>query len=131
MTSAARKQRMRRTAGWVWKQAPRMGSALAVLAYSTLAFGQTCAMCYNTASAAKSGAIQALRSGILVLLIPPTLLFIGIFTLVFRSKERPELEVGAGGLWPTVDSPAPDGSDLTADPEQWKEFARTLDKATL
>jgi len=105
--------------GWIWKQAPRIGSALTVMAYSTLAFGQTCAMCYNTASAAKPGAIQALRSGILVLLIPPTLLFIGIFTLVFRSKERPDGEVGAGGPWPTIDSPAIDVSDLAADPERW------------
>ena len=89
------------------------------MAYSAMAFGQTCAMCYNTASAAKPGAIQALRSGILVLLIPPTLMFIGIFTLVFRSKERPEREVGAGGLWPAVDSPARVHSDFTADPERW------------
>jgi hypothetical protein len=131
MTSAAEKQTIRTVAGWVWKQAPRIGSALTIMAYSTLAFGQTCAMCYNTASAAKSGAIQALRSGILVLLIPPTLMFIGIFTLVFRSKERPGDEVGAGDLWPTVDSTATDGSELAADPEQRKEFSRILDKATL
>ena len=45
-------------------------------------------MCYNTAAAAKAAAIQALRSGILILLIPVALLFIGIFFLVFRSKER-------------------------------------------
>ena len=131
MTSAAEKRRIRRTAGWVWKQAPQIATALTVLAYSTLAFGQTCAMCYNTASAARPGAIQALRSGILVLLIPPTLLFIGIFTLLFRSQERAGGEMGAGVQWPTVDSPAINGSDLAVDPEQWKEFARTLDRATL
>ncbi len=45
-------------------------------------------MCYNTAAAAKAAAIQALRSGILILLVPVALLFIGIFFMVFRSKER-------------------------------------------
>ena len=119
MMPESEKQRIRRTVGRVWKQAPRIGSALTIMAYSTLAFGQNCAMCYNTASAAKPGAIQALRSGILVLLIPPILMFIGIFTLLFRSKERPEGEVGTGGVWPTVDSPALDGSDLAADPKGW------------
>ncbi len=49
---------------------------------------QSCAMCYNTAAAAKAAAIQALRSGILILLVPVALLFIGIFVLAFRSKER-------------------------------------------
>jgi hypothetical protein len=45
-------------------------------------------MCYNTAAAAKAAAIQSLRSGILILLVPVVLMFIGIFVLVFRSKER-------------------------------------------
>jgi len=119
MISEAPKQRMQSTAAWIWKQAPRIASAVTALAYSTLAFGQTCAMCYNTASAAKPGAIQALRSGILVLLIPPTLMFIGIFALVFRSEERPEGELGASGPWAMVDSPAREGSDTPADPERW------------
>jgi len=45
-------------------------------------------MCYNTAAAAKAAAIQALRSGILILLVPSILLFGGIFVLAFRSRER-------------------------------------------
>jgi hypothetical protein len=45
-------------------------------------------MCYNTAAAAKAAAIQALRSGILILLVPVALMFVGIFILAFRSKER-------------------------------------------
>ncbi len=53
-----------------------------------LAFGQGCAMCYNNAAASGARAIQALKSGILVLLVPPVLMFIGIFVLLFRSKER-------------------------------------------
>jgi hypothetical protein len=95
MISEAPKQRIKRTAGWIWGQVPRIAGTLTIMAHCTMAFGQTCAMCYNTASAAKPGAIQALRSGILVLLIPPTLMFIGIFALVFRSKERPESDRGS------------------------------------
>jgi len=55
---------------------------------ATAARGQSCAMCYNTAAAAKAAAIQALRSGILILLVPVALMFIGILMLAFRSKER-------------------------------------------
>ena len=55
---------------------------------ATAARAQSCAMCYNTAAAAKAAAIQALRSGILILLVPVALMFIGIFMLAFRSKER-------------------------------------------
>ena len=63
-------------------------TASALLADMTTLRAQGCAMCYNTAAAAKATAIQALRSGILILLVPVALLFIGIFVLVFRSRER-------------------------------------------
>jgi hypothetical protein len=45
-------------------------------------------MCYNSAAAAKASAIQALRHGILVLLIPPLAMFIGIFGLAFCRRNR-------------------------------------------
>jgi hypothetical protein len=45
-------------------------------------------MCYNAAAAAKASAIQALRHGILILLIPPLAMFIGIFGLAFRRRNR-------------------------------------------
>ncbi len=44
-------------------------------------------MCYKTAAAAKATAIQALRSGILVLLIPPLVMCIGIFVIAFRNRD--------------------------------------------
>jgi len=62
--------------------------ALAAMTCTSLAFGQSCAMCYNNAAASGTTAIQALRSGILVLLVPPIFMFIAIFVLLFRSKER-------------------------------------------
>jgi len=45
-------------------------------------------MCYNNAAASGAHTIQALKSGILVLLVPPVLMFIAIFVRLFRSKER-------------------------------------------
>jgi hypothetical protein len=70
------------------KVALALATTFVTLANTTALFGQSCAMCYNTAAAAKAAAIQALRSGILILLVPVALMFIGIFILAFRSKER-------------------------------------------
>ena len=65
-----------------------LATTFVTLAKTTALFGQSCTMCYNTAAAAKAAAIQALRSGILILLVPVALMFTGIFVLAFRSKER-------------------------------------------
>src|SRR5260370_23922328 len=58
--------------GWI--------SALCALAITltdpAVASAQGCAMCYTAAAAAKAGTIKALRSGILILLIPPAVSFI-------------------------------------------------------
>ncbi len=70
------------------KLALALVATFAMLANTTALRAQSCAMCYNTAAAAKAAAIQALRSGILILLVPVALMFIGIFILAFRSKER-------------------------------------------
>jgi preprotein translocase subunit YajC len=64
-----------------------MVAALA-LAAAVPAYAQGCAMCYNDAAAAKSAAIQALRSGTLILLFPVLLLFGGILVMTFRSRNR-------------------------------------------
>ncbi len=52
------------------------------------AYAQGCAMCANDAAALKASALAALRSGVLILLVPPLLAFIGIFVFAFRSRER-------------------------------------------
>ena len=63
-------------------------ATVAVMAASVPAYAQGCAMCYNTAAAAKANAIQSLKSGTLVLLIPVLLLFAGIVGIAFRSRNR-------------------------------------------
>jgi hypothetical protein len=77
---------MKRTVAVQWTI--RAIATAVALAASVPAYAQGCAMCYNTASAAKADAIQALRSGTLVLLFPVLLLFGGILWMAFRSRNR-------------------------------------------
>ena len=57
------------------------------LAIPAPVFAQSCAMCY--AAAAKSGpqVIQALKSGILILLFPPLFICGGITFLAYRKRD--------------------------------------------
>jgi|tagenome__1003787_1003787.scaffolds.fasta_scaffold18113132_2 hypothetical protein len=49
-------------------------------------FAQSCAMCYTTVAGGGQGVIQALKSGIIVLLIPPLVLFTGLMWVILRWK---------------------------------------------
>ena len=70
--------------GWT-----RWAAALAGLVFSSgVARAQGCAMCYTSAATAKAGAIEALRSGILILLLPVLFMFAGIFVVIYRSRNR-------------------------------------------
>lgn len=66
----------------------RIATATATLAGSALTFAQSCPMCYNAAAASKAGAVHALRSGVLILLIPPVLISMGIFLMALRGRDR-------------------------------------------
>jgi hypothetical protein len=45
-------------------------------------------MCYTSAAAAKAGAIQALRSGILILVVPVVLMCGVIAVVIFRRRNQ-------------------------------------------
>lgn len=68
---------------------PRLLALLLIVPLASVApaFAQGCASCYTTAAAGGSQTIHALRSGILVLLVPPVLLFIGIIFLLLRWRR--------------------------------------------
>lgn len=51
------------------------------------AAAQGCAMCYQNASAAGAQGREALRHGILVLLLPTLSLFVGILALIYRRRN--------------------------------------------
>jgi len=51
------------------------------------AAAQGCAMCYQNASATGPQGAQALRHGILILMLPTLTLFTGIFALIYRRRN--------------------------------------------
>jgi len=59
-----------------------------LLSSSALAYAQGCAMCYTSAAASKAGALHALRSGILILLVPVFVMCAAIFVVIYRSRDR-------------------------------------------
>lgn len=64
---------------------------LAVLLMLTLppaAFGQGCALCYTQAAASGARMIQALRSGIVILIIPPVSMCLGAIFLAYRKRNQ-------------------------------------------
>jgi hypothetical protein len=52
------------------------------------AFSQGCALCYTQAAASGSKMIAALKSGILVLIVPPTLGSVGMLFIVHRKRNQ-------------------------------------------
>ena len=52
------------------------------------AFAQSCALCYTQAASAGARMIQALRSGILILIVPPTLMSVAMIFIVYRKRNQ-------------------------------------------
>jgi len=63
-----------------------MALAIALLTPQVL-FAQNCALCYSQAAASGQRVIEALRSGILILVFPPMLIF-AIFTIMAYRKRN-------------------------------------------
>jgi hypothetical protein len=57
------------------------------LVLAPVAAAQGCSMCYQSAAAAGSRAIQALRNGIVILIIPPFFICTAITYLVYRRRN--------------------------------------------
>jgi len=58
-----------------------------VLANSSVAFAQMCPACYQNAATQAPGMLQALKTGVLVMLFPTLLMFILIFGVAFRRRN--------------------------------------------
>jgi hypothetical protein len=61
---------------------------LAMLGSPPPAFSQSCALCYTQAASAGARMIQALRSGILILIVPPTFMSICMIFIVHRKRNQ-------------------------------------------
>jgi hypothetical protein len=63
------------------------GTLALVLLIAPHAAAQGCAMCYQNASASGAQGREALRHGVLVLLLPTLSLFAGILALIYRRRN--------------------------------------------
>jgi hypothetical protein len=52
------------------------------------AHAQSCALCYTQAASSGARMIQALKSGILVLIAPPTLMSVGVIFVCYRKRNQ-------------------------------------------
>lgn len=59
-----------------------------ILAASAPGYAQSCALCYTQAASASHRMIQGLRTGILVLIVPPMFMSVGIAVLAYRKRNR-------------------------------------------
>ena len=77
-----------------------VGSAAGILLLTALpAFSQNCALCYTQAASAGARMIEALKSGILILIVPPTLGSIGMIFIVRKRNNRFKREESAAEDW--------------------------------
>jgi hypothetical protein len=70
-----------------WAAVGAVCSGLLVLA-APCAVAQGCAMCYQTAAASGAPGREALRHGILILLLPSVTLFLGILGLIYSRRNQ-------------------------------------------
>jgi hypothetical protein len=69
------------------------GSISRVLALSlslvipSVTFAQNCALCYTQAAAAGARIIQGLRSGIVILVLPPMLICVGLAVMTYKKRN--------------------------------------------
>jgi NADH:ubiquinone oxidoreductase subunit 5 (subunit L)/multisubunit Na+/H+ antiporter MnhA subunit len=63
-------------------------AALVMLGTPLPAFSQSCALCYTQAASASARMIQALRSGILILIGPPTLMSVAMIFIVYHKRNQ-------------------------------------------
>ena len=61
---------------------------LTILLAPLPAFAQSCALCYTQAASSGSRMIQALRSGILILIAPPTFMTAGMIFVCYRKRNQ-------------------------------------------
>jgi hypothetical protein len=77
---------------------------LIVLLAPAPAFAQSCALCYTQAAASGSRMIEALKSGILILIAPPTFMTIGLIFVCYRKRNQTRDDrAESGSDWDKVD----------------------------
>jgi len=75
---------------WIW--AVLAGTIL--LLVPVPASAQSCALCYTQAASSGARMIQALKSGILILIAPPTFMSFGLMVVCYRRRNKTRGEGG-------------------------------------
>lgn len=63
-------------------------AVLATLAFPPMAFSQGCSLCYTQVANSGARLIRALRSGILILIIPPLSMCVGMMVAAYRKRNQ-------------------------------------------
>ena len=63
-------------------------TAAVVFASNAACYAQSCALCYTQAAGAGHRFIQGLKTGILVLIVPPMFMSVGITVLAYKKRNR-------------------------------------------
>ena len=63
-------------------------TSVVIFAANAACHAQSCALCYTQAAGAGHRFIQGLRTGILVLIVPPMFMSVGITVLAYRKRNR-------------------------------------------
>ncbi len=63
-------------------------AAASVLVLNVAGYAQGCALCYTQAGGAGQRFIQGLRTGILVLIVPPMFMSVGITWLAYSKRNK-------------------------------------------
>jgi len=71
-------------------------AGLTLLCAAAPTFAQNCALCYTQAASTGARMIQALRSGILILIVPPTLASVGMIFVVHHKSNQVRRSDDAG-----------------------------------
>ena len=80
---------MRRLRGL--KPAPGLKLALVLallFAAHSVVYAQGCALCYTQAASASQRLTRGLRTGILILMVPPMFISVGITILAYKKRNR-------------------------------------------
>jgi hypothetical protein len=75
-----------RVTQYVWRGVAAVVSLIVLLSPQAL-FAQGCALCYTQAAASTQRFIQALRSGIVILMVPPMFLSIMFTVMAYRRRK--------------------------------------------
>jgi hypothetical protein len=79
---------MKRKSGFEIRWMAQMAALVGALWVPASAFAQNCALCYTQAAGAGARIIQALRGGILILVIPPLLICTALTVMAYRKRNQ-------------------------------------------